>query len=353
MQETVNFIADGLGLTPTEFARVLQSCTETGSIELDAYSLGGTVAAAEEKFADLLGKERAIFMPTGTMANFMALREQAGAQRKVIVQAESHIYKDIGDSAQTLSGLNLIPLGWGRPGFSLEEVQTVIESFANERVATGFGVISIESLVRRFDDAMFDGEQMRQICTWAREQGIRTHLDGARLFVEAVHRGVTPAQQADLFDTVFVSLSKCFNCASGAVLAGPAQLIEGLYHRRRMFGGSLPQAWPQAAVALHYADGFTEAYTAAWEQAQAVLDALDNEDAFRVEYIEHGTHIVRLHVVGATVAKLRTGLRDRGVLLPPVEATDTSVLLKINPSILRQSATELIDAFREAVRAAA
>lgn len=348
MQDTVNFISDGLGLTPAEFAGVLQSCIETGSIELDAYSLGGTVAAAEEKFANLLGKERAIFMPTGTMANHMALREQAGAQRKVIVQAESHIYKDIGDSAQTLSGLNLIPLAWGQVGFTLEDVQTVIESFGNERVATGVGVISIESLVRRFDDAMFDGQQMRQICAWAREQGIRTHLDGARLFVEAVHRGVTPAQQAAQFDTVFVSLSKCFNCASGAVLAGPAQLIEDLYHRRRMFGGSLPQAWPQAAVALHYSDGFTQAYTSAWAEAQKLLEALDSDAAFRVEFIDQGTHIVRLHVQGLTVTQLSQRLADRGVHLPPAEAGNMSVLLKVNPSILRMSTPALATAFGEA-----
>ena len=67
-------------------------------------------------------------------------------------------------------------------------------------------------------------------------------LGGARLFVEAVHRDRAPAQQAALFDTVFVSLFKCFNSAAGAILAGPAAVIQDLYHQRRMFGGSLAQA---------------------------------------------------------------------------------------------------------------
>ena len=263
MQSAVNFISDGLGLTPSEFAEVLLECTADGAVHTDSYSLGGTVERVEAKFAQLLGKQRAIFMPTGTLANHMALRGLAGVDRKVIVQAESHIYRDIGDSAQTLSGLNLMPLAPRRTMFTLQEVQEAIDSFRDERAATRVGVISIESLVRRQDDAMFDYEEMRRISDFARAQDIKMHLDGARLFVEAVHRDIAPAEQAALFDTVFVSLSKCFNSASGAILAGPADFIEDLYHQRRMFGGSLAQAWPQAAVALHYADGFLEAYSAA------------------------------------------------------------------------------------------
>ncbi len=126
-------------------------------------------------------------MPTGTLAYHMALRELAGPHRKVIVQAEGHIYKDIGDAAQTLSGLNLVPLAPGRTTFTLEEVKQAIESFRDERATTRVGVISIESLVRRQDDAMFDGEQMRRISDYARAQEVRMHLDGARLSVEAVH----------------------------------------------------------------------------------------------------------------------------------------------------------------------
>ena len=248
---------------------------------MDSYTLGGAVEQVEAKFAELLGKEQAIFMPTGTLGNHMALRELAGPYRKVIVQAESHIYKDIGDAAQTLSGLNLVPLAPGRTTFTLEEVKQAIESFRDERATTRVGVISIESLVRRQDDAMFDGEQMRRISDYARAQEVRMHLDGARLFVEAAHREIAPAQQAALFDTVFVSLSKCFNSASSAILAGYADFIDDFYHTRRMFGGSLAQAWPQAAVALHYADYFIADYRAAWSAVEPLFQHLDGDAAFR------------------------------------------------------------------------
>jgi threonine aldolase len=349
MFETVNFISDGLRLTPPEYVDVLRRCTQAGGVANDAYALGGTVTAVEAKFAQLLGKERAIFMPTGTMANHIALRELAGAQRRVIVQAESHVYKDIGDGPQTLSGLNLIPLAPERVTFTLEQVQEVLQLHDSERVATGVGVISIESMVRRLDDAMFDVDELRRICDLARQRHIRLHLDGARLFVEAVHRGIQPAQQAALFDTVFVSLSKCFNAAAGAILAGPAARIDGLYHQRRMFGGSLAQAWPDAAVALHFADGFLDAYGAAWQEAERLFDILDEHPSFRVERIVDGTHIVRLHVSGGDLASLRERLVERDVLLPPVVAGQPWLALKVNPSVCRSSAGELAEAFRACV----
>ena len=135
MQSAVNFISDGLGLTPSEFAEVLLECTADGAVHTDSYSLGGAVERVEAKFAQLLGKQRSIFMPTGTLANHMALRALAGVDRKVIVQAESHIYRDIGDSAQTLSGLNLMPLAPRRTMFTLQEVQGAIDSFRDERAA--------------------------------------------------------------------------------------------------------------------------------------------------------------------------------------------------------------------------
>ena len=348
MQNAVNFISDGLGLTPSEYAQVLQECTASGSIHLDSYTLGGAVEQVEAKFAELLGKERAIFMPTGTLANHMALREMAGPHRKVIVQAESHIYKDIGDAAQTLSGLNLVPLAPERTTFTLEEVKQAIESFRDERAATRVGVISIESLVRRQDDAMFDGEQMRRISDYARAQEVRMHLDGARLFVEAVHREIAPAQQAALFDTVFVSLSKCFNSASGAILAGSAGFIDDLYHTRRMFGGSLAQAWPQAAVALHYADDFIADYRAAWSAFELLFQHLEQDAAFRVERIPQGTHIVRLHVA-ANLSEFAKKLRKCRILLATPAPGEDWFTLKVNPSILRMPAADLVAAFRAAV----
>ena len=108
---------------------------------------------------------------------------------------------------------------------------------------------------------------------FARERGIGLHLDGARLLIEAAYTGIAPAETAALFDTVYVSLWKYLNAASGAILAGPRALLDGLYHERRMFGGSLPHAWPYAAVALHFLDGFAERFAEAVAASERLLES--------------------------------------------------------------------------------
>src|SRR4029077_3539697 len=170
---------------------------------------------------------------------------------------ESHFYQDEGDCAQTLSALTLIPLAPGRATFSADDVQRVIDQARAGRVVSRASVISIESPVRRKQGERFDPIELKKIIALARREGIRLHLDGARLFLQAAYTGESVADHARPFDTVYVSLYKYFNAASGAILAGPRDVIDGIYHGRRMFGGGLNHAWPFAVVALHYLDGFT------------------------------------------------------------------------------------------------
>ena len=333
MQPLVNFIYDGLHLSPVDYATLLQQCVESGAVQADAYSNGGVVEELERKFAQWLGKERAVFMPTGTLANHIALRQLAGPNARAIVQAESHIYNDSGDCVQTLSGLTLIPLGPDQASFTLEAVQAVLQRSEAGRVPARVGVIAIETPVRRQADAMFGYEEMVRIARFARENDISLHLDGARLFVESVHTGISPAQYAEWFDTVYVSLYKCFNASSGAILAGSAAFAENLYQIRRMFGGSLSQAWPSAAVALQFVDTFIDDYRRAWQQADVLFEALDAHPNFQAEWIPNGTHIVRLHVSDTNLEAFRDDLHHHHIELSAPEPGQTSCLLKINPSL--------------------
>ena len=249
--EPVQFRTDGLALSPAAYARLLAEIAERPGIAGDEYSRGGVVAELETRMAALLGQEAAVFLPTGTLANHLALRLLTGAGRRVLVQRESHLYCDEGDGAQQLSGLNLVPLAAGRAAFTLEEVAAEAAAPADARVSIPVGAISIETPVRRMDGAAFGFAELRRIAGFAREHRLGLHLDGARLLIEAAYTGIAPAAYAGLFDTVYVSLWKYLNAASGAILAGPRVLLDGLYHQRRMFGGGLPHAWPDAAVALH------------------------------------------------------------------------------------------------------
>src|SRR5712691_3626674 len=242
----VHFRSDGVALSPIEYARLLTRLAEDGGIVADEFSREGVVATLEERMAAMLGKEMAVFMPSGTLANNLALRLLAQRGRRVLVQYESHIYNDTGDCMQELSGLTLIPLARERATFTLAEVKAQVARAEEGRVSTPVGVISIESPVRRVLGEVFDFAEMQQIVTFAREARIGLHLDGARLFLASAYTGIAPAKYAALFDTVYVSLYKYFNAASGAILAGPKALLGDLFHTRRMFGGGLPHVWPYA-----------------------------------------------------------------------------------------------------------
>ncbi|MBC8166254.1 MAG: amino acid lyase, partial [Bryobacteraceae bacterium] len=138
---------DGIPHTPHEYSQLLEKLTEADKIEPDEYSRNGIVEKLETRMAALLGKESAVWLPTGTLANHLAVRLLAGPKRRVLVQAESHLYKDCGDCAQTLSGLNLIPLAPGRATFSVEEMERAATDAVMGRVLTPVGAIQIETPV--------------------------------------------------------------------------------------------------------------------------------------------------------------------------------------------------------------
>jgi threonine aldolase len=348
----VQFRSDGLGLSPAAYARLLAEIAETNGIAEDDYSRDGVVAELEARIATLLGKEAAVFMPSGTLANHLALRLLARTGRRVLVQRESHLYNDEGDCAPQLSGLTLVPLAAGRAGFTLDEAAAEVAGPPEARVAIPVGAISIETPVRRMAGEAFDFAEMRRITGFARERGIGLHLDGARLLIEAVYTGIAPADYAALFDTVYVSLYKYLNAAAGAVLAGPCALLDGLYHQRRMFGGGLPHVWPYAAVALHYLDGFAERFAAAAAASDKLLNALSSHPQTTVTRSPAATNVTLLQVTGDNTKALPQRLLAHGIGIRPARRNlpqGAEFALHTNETILRRPIGETIRGFTEAL----
>lgn len=347
----INFLSDGLGFDPREYATLLREVATTRNMESDYYSSGGLITELEQKFAQLLGKDAAMFVPTGTLANHLAVRKLAGNDRRVLVQAESHFYNDSGDCAQTLSGLNLIPLAPGRSTIELPDVKRWVERSAGGRVETKVGVISIENPVRRKDHEMVELGELERVCSYAREHGIRLHLDGARMFNLPLHSGKSVREYAALFDTVYVSLWKHFNGASGAILAGDAKFIEGLFHMRRMFGGSLPQAWPEVVLVTQSADRYEEQYAEAWRTADQLIALLQSDSRFKVERVPNGTSRFLLTASGVAPEVLTEHVLKRGVILPHAQR-DTGVFpMQVNPTITRTPPAALARIFTESMKA--
>lgn len=334
---------DGIPLSAEQYTAILSKL----HVAKDSYSQRGVVEELEKRVAADLGKEHAVWMPTGTLANHLAVRLLAGEKRRVLVQAESHLWNDCGDCVQTLSGINMIGLAPGKATFRLEEVESLAARGAGSRVAVPIGAIQIETPVRRKDGERFDFDEMRRISAWARERRIGMHLDGARLYLEAGHTGVPVKEYASLFDTVYVSTYKYFNAASGAILAGPKALLENAFHIRRMFGGGLQQVWPFAAVALHHVEGFAERYRKAVDTSESVLATLAKDGGFDISRVERGTNIFRLRPNGVNAPVYQQRLQLAGITA--AEPHNQWFTLRVNETWNRATPSEIVARFRKAL----
>ena len=340
--DRIHAIGDGVPHTPEDYSRLLARLVEANGITADSYSMGGIVEQLEARMARLLGKETAVWLPTGTLANHLAVRLLAGNRRRVLVQAESHLFNDSGDCAQTLSGLHLVPLARDKATFTLQDVESAANDARTGRVLTPIGAIQVETPVRRRHGERFDFEQMKNIVTWARAHDVGLHLDGARLPIESVYTGRSVKEYAALFDTVYISLYKYFNAGGGAVLAGPKALLADLFHTRRMFGGGLPHVWPYAAVALHYAEGFELRFRTGMKTAEAVIRSLQNLN-FGIERIANGTNIFRLRVPGVNAPVYRSRLADNGIVA--ADPVEDWFFLQVNETWGRAPAEEITRRF--------
>jgi len=286
-----NFTSDGLGLSPKSYTRLLLQLIEKQEFEADVYCMGNIIHDFEAKVAKDLGKEKAIYMPTGTLANHIALRLHSPRRKKALVQQQSHIYRDCGDALPQLSGINLIPLASEGITFNLAEVEKAFYNASVEKVHTGIEAISIETPVRRQHLRRFDFEAMKKISHYARENNVGMHLDGARIFGEAAVTGIGVKEYAELFDTVYVSLYKYLNSIAGAILAGPASLIDGLHHERRMFGGGLRSAWENVVIADYFFDGFEKRFQEGQKYGKVFLQKLTASGKFQFNEFADGTSI--------------------------------------------------------------
>ena len=346
----VSFGGDGEPKSARSMLQTLIEFEEEVGLEADSYSLGGNVQQVEEKFAEMLGKEAAVFMPTGTLANHLAVRMLCGDKPRAIVQEQSHLYQDSGDCVFRLSNINLLPLAKDRPHFTVEELRQAVEQSEEGRVLTPVGALMIESPVRRQEGKVVPFDEMQAITDYCRERGIGTHLDGARLYMMSGATGIPAKKYASLFDTVYVSLYKYFGAPFGSVLAGTAEFCDGLYHDRRMFGGGLPSANFAAVLALKGADGFEERFNSAIKRATTLFDKLNTLAGIHVGRIENGSNIFPMDLSrDLDLDKFVKILQEHSVSVSVGDPDTRRSTLRVNTSILRQDVGTLFDAFRAAL----
>lgn len=338
---SVWLVGDSAPSTPAQTAQRLLERVQADGKPRDSYLAGGAVAELEARFARLLGKEDCAFLPTGTLANHLAVRVLAGDASRVIVQHESHLYRDESDATQLLSGLNLVALAPGRACPTLAEIKAAVDEAENGPYPLRVGAISLESPVRRAKGEMIDLALAREISAYAQAKGIRLHLDGARLLLAPP--GYDIAGTATLFDTVYVSLYKYLDAPFGAVLAGSKADVAKVRDLRHRFGGTIYQAWPCAVLALAALDDFDARHRAAFAAADQLFAALKAQGLATVKPAPNASNIREL----ALRPKVAEGLFDRmrvaGVrMLKPENGV---VAIYVNDTITRRPVEEYLRLF--------
>ncbi|MEO6251933.1 MAG: aminotransferase class I/II-fold pyridoxal phosphate-dependent enzyme [Ferruginibacter sp.] len=347
----IKFFGDGETFEPGEYLTELQHAHAATAIIRDRYGSGGVVEALEKKFAELTGKEKSIFMPTGTMANQLAIAVLSGENTKIFVQDTSHVYRDEADAAQSVFNKRLMPLAKNETYFTAQQLQNAIENLGNEEVfRSGVGAVSIESPVRRTDGRAVPLDEIIKISSYCRKNKIGLHLDGARIFMASAWTGTPVKEYASHFDTVYISLYKYFGAGAGAVLSGPAAVIDKMGHLMKIHGGAMYSNWTNATMALHRLEGFETRLQNAVKASNEIFSALNKLPGIQVKALDGGTNIYNMELAKEIDGKkMQSTLnKDFNIRMPrPNDRNQTQ--LTVNETLLYQPADYVINAFKKSI----
>ena len=304
--------------SPAQYAARLAAAARFAGDAADKYGESDAVRAAEALLAARLGKERAVLLPTGTLANMLALdRLCPRFARRVLVHPQSHVLADTGDGAAGVMGLTLVPVEPAGAGFTAEAAVAAIRASRVGRVKQGIGAMVVETPVRRRFNEVFPVATMDAAVAAARAEGVATHLDGARLPIAAQSAGRGVAAFCAPFDSVYLSLWKMLGLPHGAALAGSAAMLADIEHDRRRHGGALPQLWPLAAMVLAGLDASLAQWPGIFERLARFRAALAGEARARLSAIgTEPTNTLWLEAPGVDPAALRVAARAAGLVLP-------------------------------------
>ena len=353
-ERAVNFTSDGVSYDPTSYISKLQEINAAQPIGQDFYGNGGAVVALEKKFTEITGKERAIFMPTGTMANQLAILVLSGENTKVFVQETSHVYRDEADAAQSVHNKRLIPVAQGEAGFTLEQLQQAVEYHRKGEVfESGMGAISIENPVRRADGKFVPFDELKKIAAYARQQGFKLHLDGARIYLASAWSGVSIKEYSSLFDTVYISLYKYLGAAAGAILCGDKAVIDKMTHLIKIHGGTMFGNWANAGMALHHLDGLDARLQQTKKRSEELFAQLNQLPELKITPIPSGTNIYLLQFAkGVDGLKIATALfREHNIRMGRPSETGLA-RFSVNETILFQDLNTIVNAFKAAIKSA-
>jgi threonine aldolase len=350
VSDRVVFRFDGAQLSPMEYLNKLQQINSESPIQMDSYGKGGVVEALEKKFAEITGKEKAIYMPTGTLANQLAIAALSGDQPKVIVQDISHINRDEAD-VNLVYNKQLVPLADNKTYFTAAELEDKIKRLPSEEYFySGIGAVSIENPVRRAFGEYIPFDELKAIKKVYDAQSIKMHLDAARIYIASAWSGVSIKEYSSLFDTVYISLYKYFGANGGAILCGDANLLDELPRQIKIHGRNIQANWENAAMALHALDTIEQNWKDVKNSSDELLAALELMPRVSIRAKKNSTNIYFLRLPeNVQIEKISARLSDEFNIQIYANPNSKDLMLMMNETLLNQSLEKIIQAFKVSI----
>ncbi|NUQ63003.1 MAG: low-specificity L-threonine aldolase [Pirellulales bacterium] len=310
-REYLDFRSDTV-TRPTPGMRRAMAEAEVGD---DVFGDDPSAERLQRRIAEMLGKEAAIYVPSGTMSNLIGVRLHCKPGDEMICDAGCHIYNYEQAGYAQLSGVAVRTVN-GRGGvMEVEQLDGLIRPADPHYVRTR--LVTIENTHNRGGGRIQPYEVVKAICRWGHENGLATHLDGARLFNAAVATGIEAARWAKHFDTVSVCFSKGLGAPVGSALAGPRDLIAEALRHRKVLGGGMRQAGVIAAAALFALEHHVQRLADDHANAQRLADGIRKIDELELDPAQVDTNLVffRVDPVWGAAADFAAKLKERGLLM--------------------------------------
>ncbi|WP_374446122.1 low specificity L-threonine aldolase [Stella sp.] len=272
-----------------------------------------TTAALEARVADLLGKEAALFLPSGTMCNQIALVLHTRPGDEVICADSAHVYGSEGAGVAVLGGALVRPIACARGIFGPDQLSAAVRR--PKMRSPRSRLVVMEQTANRGGGAVWPLATIAAVAARAREHGLAVHMDGARLLNACVASGIAARDYARPFDTAWVDFSKGLGCPVGAVLAGPRDFIQDAWVWKHRLGGALRQSGVLAAACLHALDHHVERLAEDHENARIFAARAAAIPGVRIDPPEVETNIVFLDLAasGVDAATVSARLRQAGI----------------------------------------
>ena len=297
---------------PSSAMRAAMASAEVGD---DVYGEDPTVNRLQERVAALLGKDAALFVPSGVMANQTALKVHTQPGDEVIAERGSHVFNYETGAAAFISNVQIHTVEGVRGVIRADQILGAVRSpvYYNSRSR----LICLENTHNQAGGTIYPMDEITKINALARQKDLRMHLDGARLWNAWVATGIHPKEYAQYFDTVSVCFSKGLGAPVGSALAGSAELIEKARKVRKILGGGMRQAGILAAAALFALDNNVERLKEDHEKARHFAEQLGSVPGFSIDLETVQTNIVIVDITrtGKSPGQILAVLRAHRVLM--------------------------------------